>query len=40
MASVNSYINIDDFDADASASGQQIAEIIGKPRENIENRAS
>lgn len=40
MASVNDYINIDDFDVDASASGQQTAEAIGKPEESVENRAS
>ena len=39
MASVNDYINIDDFDVDASAFGQQTAEVIGKPGESVENRA-
>lgn len=39
MASASGHINIDDFDANLSAFGQQIAEVIGRPEKNVENRA-
>ena len=40
MASASGHINIDDFDADASASGQRTAEVTKGLGESVENRAS
>lgn len=40
MASASGHINIDDFDADVSASGQRTAEVTGGPGESVENGAS
>ncbi len=39
MASVSGYININDFDVDTSASGQQTAKIIERLKESVENGA-
>lgn len=39
MALASGHINIDDFDADALASDQQIAKLIERPGKNIENGA-